>query len=376
MKKILVVNSYKKQNKPFLSLFKDLSDSFSFFTWTCDNYFFKNFVEGGKFNKKIYLGKELNGFFSVIFFLLSIVFFRFIYFWKLLFNKKRIDKIILINYNEKIIFTPIAKFLKIKVIWFEKPDIDYNKKSKLLMFCLKRLSKKINIIVFNESKKDELLKRGFKAKKIENISLGVKMNGGEHQDNIFSKLAKANPNIPSIKNFTIGTVANLNKHGQIENLLNSVKIALNVIPNLQLVVIGNGEEKKKLIWITRKMEIDRHVWFVGEQEYLSKWFESFDLFFSISEKPNLYDLEIVAEAMSCKLPIIGFKDDNLSVLVDELKAGVLIEASKPEILSQTIIKLEQNKSEREAMGDKARKMAEKYFDRDRQIIQLKAIINN
>ncbi len=376
MKKILVINSYKRQNRPFLNLFKDLSDSFSFFTWTSDKYFLNNFVEGGKFNKKIYLGKELNSFFSIISFLFFIPLFRFFNFWKLVFDKKRIDRIILMNDNEKIIFTKIAKFLKIKVIWFEKPDIDYCKKSKLLMFVLKKLSRNIDIIVFNEIKKDELLKRGFKAEKIENISLGVKLKGGEHQDNIFSKLAKANPNIPSIKNFTIGTVANLNEHGQIENLLNSVKIALNVIPNLQLVVIGAGSEKKKLIWITRKMEIDKHIWFVGEQEYLNKWFESFDLFFSISEKPSLYDLELVAEAMACKLPIIGFEDANLAELVNKSKVGALIESSKPEILSQTIIKLEQNKIEREYMGDKAREVAEKYFNRDRQIIQLKAIINS
>ena len=62
-----------------------------------------------------------------------------------------------------------------------------------------------------------------------------------------------------------------------------------VIPNIQLIIIGEGEERKNLSWLAKKMEIDNLVWLVGEQEQLKKWLDSFDVFLALGEKYDIIE---------------------------------------------------------------------------------------
>lgn len=378
MKNILIVNSFEKQNKPWLSLFKDLSTEFNFFVWSTDNYFIekaKNFTEA-KLNKKIYLGPDLG---KKISFFLFFFFLPGLYLWHLLDliitrSVQNIAEVICIGENEKIIFTPIALLLGFKVVWFDAPEISYERKPWLFIFLLKLFSKKVKIITFTSFKKKKLVELGLGEENIKNVYLGTTPQKLSHQDNIFFSLAKAEKSLAFFKNFTIGTVANLNDSGQVESLLRIAKACLAVIPNLQLVVIGSGSQVRNFNWLARKMEIEDKVWFVGEQEYLRKWFDNFNIYLAISREPTLFDLETVLEAEASGLPVLAPIHKNWEDLVIQNKTGFLIE-SEPETLAQKIIELGQDKRLVRLLGENAKTMTSKYFSRDRQLGEIKSVLN-
>jgi len=378
MKNILVINSFKKQNKPFLNLFRDLNQEFNFFAWSTDNYFLdksNNFVLS-KLNKKIYLGPNLDKKINFFFFLLML---PAIYPWRffdLMFTRslQSIEKIICLGVAEKIIFTPLARLMGIKTIWFVVPQENYEKKSGLLIFLLRLFSKKVKIITFTSFKKDELISLGFRKENINNVSLGIEVGKSSHQDNIFFSLAKAEKSPAFFKNFTIGTVANLNDQGQVENLLRVIKNCLSVVPNLQLVVIGSSSQTKNFSWLARKMEIENNVWFVGEQEYLGKWFDNFDVYLALNKEPVLFDLETILEAMASGLPVLAFFHKNLEDLVINNKTGFLIEPDV-NVLSQKVVELGQDKRILRVLRENAKIMVDKYFSRQRQIGEIRKILN-
>ncbi len=367
MDNVLIVNSRNNHNKSFLSLFNDLS-GFNFFTWASDDYFLDKFLRKD-LNKKISLGPNISKKINFYIFLLISSFFYFWFFSELFFNKSKykLKAIICISDNEKIIFTPIARILGIKMIWIDEVGVDYRKRSKILVLLLKLCSNFSKIITFTEFKKKELLSLGFCEKNINNVSLGIRLEKPSHQENIFSNLAEVSKPMSFLNNFTIGTIANLNNRGQIEMLLQMTKTCLGLIPNLQLVVIGSGKERKNYGHLARRMEIEKNVWFVGEQEHLGKWFENFDIYIALSKKFNLFDLEIILEAMSKKLLVIAGEDENLKELIIDKKTGLFIDFNNIENFSRKIIELEQDKRQINTLGENACNLVSEYFSREVQL---------
>ena len=314
--------------------------------------------------KKAYLGSRiLNSKINSFLFLILLPLFFIVYFVYLLYYKysKKITSIVCLGCNEKFIFTPLAKIIKMKIIWIELPDTDIAGMPKFIIWLYKINSKWASIAVFTGFAKTRLKKIGVEENRIKIIPLGIKLNCFEYQDTIFNKLAQANKNGFQKKYFTVGTIADLSQQQKIEALLKAAKHCLTVISNLQLIIVGDGKERKSLVWLAKKMEIDSIVWFVGEQNRVKKWLESFDIFAAVAEKPNIDDLSMLLHAMSAELPIIGQSNIGLDGMVREDNNGLLIEMGSSEALAIQIINLQQNKRLRLDFGKNSRELAERNF---------------
>lgn len=382
MKNILLINSSKEQKSPLLSLFRGLSlGEHTFYLFSAQEKKEPlDFISGGK---RMYLGPELKNSLSLFLFLFLL---PPVFLWQLFVllymrYRKDIEIIICLNWNEKIIFTPLAAILKIKIIWLEYPDINYKLKPKFLIFLYRLCSFSAVIITFIEFTKIQLINLGFKKKNIKVIPLGIKLNQPRHQENIFSSLAKTKQSNFSRKYFTIGTITDFSQPNQIENLFQAVKICLEVIPNQQLIIVGEGSEiiakvgqGKNLTWLAKKIGIDDLVWFVSEQRNLRKWLDSFDIFIITSEIPKLANLEIVLKVMAAELPIIGFRNKGFEDLILENKTGLLVETSKSEILACQIIELYKNKRLCSNLGRNAQELISNNFTIEKQLKEFEKII--
>ncbi|MBD3247916.1 glycosyltransferase [Candidatus Falkowbacteria bacterium] len=151
---------------------------------------------------------------------------------------------------------------------------------------------------------------------------------------------------------------------------------MNMIPNLQVIIIGEGEERKNLSWLAKRMELDRIIWFVGRQEYVRKWLNGFDVYIAINEETKLFDLEMILEAMLCRLPVIGFSGRGIEDLVKEKETGFILPGADADALAQMLINLEQDYIYRSNIGKRAEKMVADDFSRQKQIDSIKSIIDN
>lgn len=377
IKNILTINSSQAKNQPLINLFKELKQKGCvFYLLSSSANLYNQFKQKSWSAKKIYLGPNLNNSFSSPLFIILLPILLLAYFAYLAYftSSAKITAIICLNWNEKIIITPIAKILGLKIIWLEPPNVNYKTKNKLFRQLYKFNSKWAAIITFTGLTKIQLEKIGLNKNNIKIINMGIQLNQYERQDNIFNKLAQADQDNFRRKYFTVGTVANLNYQQNIETLFRAVKICLTIIPNFQLIVIGDGVERKNLSWLAKKMGIDNLVWFVGEQIYLRKWLDSFDIFVVTSETPSLSDFNICLRAMAAGLPTIGPNNLGLEDIVRENKTGFLIQQNNNEALAQQIIRLQQNKNLRLKLGKNTKERVDKYFRIDNMVEKFEKIL--
>ncbi|MEA1962784.1 MAG: glycosyltransferase family 4 protein [Patescibacteria group bacterium] len=268
--------------------------------------------------------------------------------------KFKIKNIICFGVWEKIIFTPIAKILKIKIVWIELPKEKNGKSNFILSFLLKKISGMAKSVVFKKIDKNDLIKSGFASEKITFIAPGINLKQHTRQENIFHGLAKNKNSQSQKKFFTVGTAANLDCGQTIEILFGAIKKALDVIPNLQIIIIGEGEERKKLTWLAQKMEIGDLSWFVGEQACLNKWFGGFDIFTTTRVNANLSDIFVLLNAMGAGLPIISVENHGFDDIILDSQNGLLPPKDDSELLAGAIIKLQQNKMLSKNLGQNAK----------------------
>jgi len=360
--KILVINSLAEKNSLLAAVFKELGlKSFSFSLWSSKITLINQFKQNLWPARKILLGPDLKNrpnilFFAVILLILQLKALISLIGLKV---KQQVNLIICLNLNEKIIITLPAKLLGLKVVWLEAPDLNYRQINKFLFGLYKINHKFAEIITFNNYAKSQLARLGCKEDKIKIIPPGAKLN--QYQENIFNKLAVLSQANFHRKYFTVGVIAALDQRQKIEPIFQAMKICLPVIPNLQLIVIGEGRERKSLSWLAKKMKIENLVWLVGEQEQLKRWLSNFDVFLAASDSPRLDDYGNILEAMAAGLPVLAPRNIGLEDLIIENKTGSLIEPDNSEMLARQIIKLHQDKKLLAYLGRNGRERANQLF---------------
>ena len=269
--------------------------------------------------------KSKTSLFFILFFspLICVYLFFFLFILK---KKKSLDYIIVFDDFDKIFLTRIAKILKIKTIAFFCPEnMELLQKIKIISQLEKNAALK-NICCSGKAE-NQLSQKGFV--QVKNIGPGIKFGLG-HQDNIFSELAQEKNKQENKKFFSMGTVLDLNKKHNLETIFQGLKLTQTVIPNLQFIVIGDGEERKNLQWLAKQIGIETIVWFVGEQKNLKKWLDNLDLYIFANNQPKLFDLNYALLGMSSAVPMILPKENCLHEFVNNFKEGLLLEEDKAE----------------------------------------------
>ncbi|MFC1615282.1 glycosyltransferase family 4 protein, partial [Patescibacteria group bacterium] len=286
---------------------------------------------------------------------------------------KKVFHIYLVSIPEKIILTIPAKFFGISVIWEEFYDLQEwtaLNPFKLLWIFLSRLAK---IITFSNSSKNNLIKQRISEKNISVVYPGVQLSELNTQETIFNTLVNQNQTAKKI--FKIGTICHLSKSNGLEFLLQALKILTEIIPNTQLTIIGTGDERANLNWLVRKLELEKHIWFIGYQKNYDYWLKSLDVFVMPALVNQSINLAIV-EAMAHFCPIVASNLEGIDEIVKNNFSGILVEPGNAEMLSQSIIYLYRNPALRKEMSKNAHQRAEAVFTMDRVMEDIGQLIFN
>jgi len=377
-KNILVLNSYYDKN-PFLIDFIRVLEAgaYNFFLFSSPAGLIDSFCEYKWGYKKIYLGPKIESKLDLCKFNLLYFPLFFVHFFVLLINKYKykFETIICLNWNEKLIYSPLAKLFGIKMVWLERPDINYRTYPSQLLKFYKFFSKDVKIITTIDKSKIQLKSLGFNDENIFVIHPAIKVKKeAKHQDSIFEELAKKERPKFKQKYFTLGVVTDYEYPNQIESLLHVIKICQTMIPNIQLIIVGDGESKKQVAWTAKKMEIDNLTWFVGWQSNLKKWLDSFDIYITSAEIVKLMDIKLLLKVMSYELPVVSFKDIGYNNFIYENETGLMSELGDSEMLAQNILKLYNNKLLITKFGRQGRELVLEKFDIEKQAKKFEEIL--
>ncbi len=375
MKNILLVNTERYSEKLIADIFSDLeSRGYFFHILFYDQGFLNGFSESkeGRLVKKVKPGFNLDTFLgrTATFILLPLLCLKQTITLSYIKLKKKPECVICFSNRDRLIFTPVARLLRLKVLWLERVDLDYSGGGRFLIKILRSLSNRVNrIIVFNQASRLRLEEYGFKKDKIKNVNFSLNPNQ-EQQDNLFSNLAKKDGSNSFRSCFSLGLVADLDNIYYIENFFQSIKICLDVSSDLRVVIIGEGKEKKRISWLARQENLENIIYLVGGKMDLGRWWESFDVYLAWAKQPRMRDFQIGLEAMRAQVPVIAHKNKGWEELVEDGKTGFLVAEGDVEELAQKILHLQQRGEFRLEMGKEASNLVKEKFSFSNQIQRL------
>ena len=173
------------------------------------------------------------------------------------------------------------------------------------------------------------------------------------------------------------TVSRLVSWKKVERALFAFSKVISSIPNAELHICGDGEERERLEQLSKSLNISQSVVFHGSIPHVdvSKYMMASDIFLS------LYDLSNVGnpllEAMSYGKSIITLDNGDTSRFIIDGKNGYCIPCSNLELIPTLMLSLALDSAKRIELGNKARLFAINNFWswNDRMNEELKVVSN-
>jgi glycosyltransferase involved in cell wall biosynthesis len=255
----------------------------------------------------------------------------------------------------------------IKLVHTEHSNIPgASKRLKLLEYLLSRVS---NVVVADSQAVANFLTDKVK---IGRGNLKIVYNGIDV--NKFVKERKnPEPGLMSEDNnvIRIGITARLVPVKDHATLLRAFKLVVNEIRNAELWVIGDGELAEELKKLTRDLEIEKQVKYLGKRDDVHELLSSLEIFV-LSSKSEGLSLAIL-EAMASALPVVATAvGGNPEIIVQE-ETGLLVPPGNPEKMAQAILQLLNDKNKTRLMGQRGCERVRRKFNVDKMVSEYQQI---
>lgn len=144
-------------------------------------------------------------------------------------------------------------------------------------------------------------------------------------------------------------------------LIKAMTKVIKKFKNTELLVVGQGEMKKDLILLAKKLDLIPNIRFIGSINNTfikSLYFKSSDILIL----PSLYEVFGIVnlEAMASQLPIIASNVGGIPDIVNDGQNGILFPSGNVELLADAVIYLLSNESIRNDMGKIGKVMVKNY----------------
>ncbi|KPK98320.1 MAG: hypothetical protein AMJ95_05040 [Omnitrophica WOR_2 bacterium SM23_72] len=169
----------------------------------------------------------------------------------------------------------------------------------------------------------------------------------------------------------IGIVARLSDVKGHLYLIRALPFVLEQIPEVQLLIVGDGKMKKELVRAVENLKVEQNVIFVPSVPDTREVFSLIDMFVMPSLKEGL-GLALM-EAMASGLAVIGSDVGGIRSLIQEGVNGLLVKPADVTGLSQAILRLLKDPRESKALGEAGRLFMENNFSQDKMVVQTQGV---
>lgn len=160
--------------------------------------------------------------------------------------------------------------------------------------------------------------------------------------------------------YWIGTISELHSTKGLEYAIEAIsKIKTNVI----FVIMGEGENRKKLQELSVKLGCKNRVFLIGQVEQASLYLKALDIFTLTSITEALpYSL---LEAGKAALPVIASKVGGIPEIIENNKTGILVSAKHPEEIRSAIENYLQNPNKMATFGRSLKEKINMEFSQEK-----------
>lgn len=168
-------------------------------------------------------------------------------------------------------------------------------------------------------------------------------------------------------------VGNLIPRKGVEYLIRALPIILTKIPNVLLVVIGDGPQRNELEHLAKELNLEQNIVFTGRisTEKLCLYYGAADIFVL----PSLHEGHpmVLLEAMASGLPVVATKVSGNMETVIHGKNGYLVEPKNAHQLANAIIKILSERKQISKFGKASLMIYRKKFSEEKQICKIAEI---
>ena len=163
------------------------------------------------------------------------------------------------------------------------------------------------------------------------------------------------------KYLTIGFLGSLRKLKDLPTLINAVGIINKTNSNLKFIIAGEGPEKKFILTIIKKLNLEKTISLIGYVNDVNKdFFPRIDIFV-LSSIVEGHPVALL-EAMASGLPCVATDAGGISETIINGESGFVVEKSNPLQLAKRIIEIANNTQLQQKMGRKGREIVEEKFN--------------
>lgn len=248
--------------------------------------------------------------------------------------------------------------------WFRLPCITtlhgYVSKSSRLStyyridrFALKRMD---YVIAVSDDLLDVIRSLGLPEDRYSLIRNGIDTEGFIRRNN--PSVARSKLGLP-VEPLTIGAVGRLAQEKGFDLLIDSLGELRRSGYDVQLVIVGDGNERSELLSRAHKAGCADFVHLVGHQSEVIPFYEAFDIFALSSLREGLPNVAL--EAMSMEVPVVGTNVGGMAQLIKHKQSGLLIPPQDVEAMYGALKQLLDDPALRIEFAEAARKNVECNF---------------
>ena len=162
-------------------------------------------------------------------------------------------------------------------------------------------------------------------------------------------------------NYNLLFVGRLETTKGIEFLIQAIAVVIKAFPQTTLTIIGEGSHKADLFNLTKYLQLEEHIQFIGwvENKDLDTYYEKASLVVVPSIWVETFGL-VILEAMSAGRPVIGTNVGGIPEIIDDGVNGYLVEPENPEQIAEKVIQLFAEEKLLTELGRNARRKAEEF----------------
>jgi len=176
------------------------------------------------------------------------------------------------------------------------------------------------------------------------------------------------------QSWLVAMVASLQERKAQDIAIRAVKIAREKIPNIKLLLIGEGFESytRYLKKMVLELDISKNVIFLGYRDDVMKILPYCKVLLAPSQVESFGRSAI--EAMAAGIPVIATNTGGLKEIVKNNNTGYLVSLGAYSQVAGKIVELYCHPDKAEKMGEAGRKLARKMFDAERNSQDIEKII--
>ncbi len=193
----------------------------------------------------------------------------------------------------------------------------------------------------------------------------VVIHNGRTTQNLYSRdfarsfFTQYMPDLEEYKDdFWSVSVGELHPVKQHDVTIRALKNVVEKNPNIRHIIIGDGDEQKKLERLVLDLDLEDNVFFAGHILEVSQYLKAFDLFILSSRSEAL--AYVIIEACIAGLPIIASNVGGIPEILTHEKDGLLVNQGDASTLTKYYNELLENPDQRKTLAENAHLRAQDF----------------